>query len=996
MRNFKRVLALMLAAIMILSMTVVASAATTFTDAEKIKHSDAANLLSDLGIAKGYSDGSYKPEKTVTRAEMAAFICRMLLGEGYETITNTGVTTKFKDVASNHWAAGVINYCYANLGIINGYPDGTFKPDNTVNTVEAATMLLKVLGYNKENEFAKDWSATVMRTAQEAGLLADVNLAAKTGLARDSAGQMIYNAMMNCQTKSHTIALGYLNNGTIAERVWGLTTVEGVITGVGDKCIYIDGKKYDGITTDFTNVGLTASFFVKCKTTSSAGLIGNNVTVDKDNVLKVYSSEVTLKDTKLGTLTDGTSLSALTTRNSGKYVASLGRTVNYYLNGEAVNASAVENPAKGDTVNLIDSNGDHYIDVVSVFSYTAGKVGYLSSTSKTITIGARSFDIENVVGASDLSKGDVAYYYENGGMIYAYRAIKATGKVTNYKSATDTYTIGGKDYAVSARNISVALTLGSSYNVWTDGNGYLLYSEQATSEANYLYGIDNNTYNVQTKLTAATICDTKGVTKNVTLTSIGTGTNSYRITAGEIRGNIYFYEIDKNGNYALYEAGSSDNWTAFNNGQISHDELTATFGLNTVLIDNSTLFIDIQAGKTYIGYANVPSMTSVSGWYQVDRKGIATTVFIGERESDLSNNAMLFFSMDYSRSYATSGYTYDVIVNGVKKSVTVDASVHATIQATGVGMYTATSTVNDVVNGVTFSSFASEWERVDIDRAGLIETTAQTLRKNNDAANGTKYVVVKVNAKTATVCDNYDQAAALVSNDTLEDQMVVMTADASGNYAATVYVITDYSVSATTMSFDSDTKYFSKNGVIYGQANQTVVMTVNAMPGTEITFAPAAGAAATTKIADANGVAKFDVTVADSLSAELTIVTKLGSKTETKKATLNYQVVNALTVSGNLAENTVVSGEDVIMNDNAAYVKNNGSAKLTITVEGTYTGTTGSEVFTPATFTVDADTITVAAATAGMTLTMDGGNFTATYVVERTNIQAATEVAIAK
>ena len=84
------------------------------------------------------------------------------------------------------------------------------------------------------------------------------------------------------------------------------------------------------------------------------------------------------------------------------------------------------------------------------------------------------------------------------------------------------------------------------------------------------------------------------------------------------------------------------------------------------------------------------------------------------------------------------------------------------------------------------------------------------------------------------------------------------------------------------------------------------------------------------------------------------------------------------------------------MNDNAAYVKNNGSAKLTITVEGTYTGDAGNEVFTPATFTVDTDTITVAAATAGMTLAMDGGNFTATYVVERTNIQAATEVAIAK
>lgn len=81
-------------------------------------------LLADKGIMDGYDDGSFKPENTVTRAEAAAVMSRLFRLEQN--------SCAFSDVPAGHWAEGYIG-AFSALGIMGGYSDGTFRPDNAIS-----------------------------------------------------------------------------------------------------------------------------------------------------------------------------------------------------------------------------------------------------------------------------------------------------------------------------------------------------------------------------------------------------------------------------------------------------------------------------------------------------------------------------------------------------------------------------------------------------------------------------------------------------------------------------------------------------------------------------------------------------------------------------------------------------------------------------------------------------------------------------------------------
>ena len=87
------------------------------------------------GYVNGYTDGTFGPTKSITRAEFAALVANVM---GYET--NNDVDSAFKDVEQGHWANGAIAFC-AERGYINGYTDGTFQPSKTITRQEAASIL---------------------------------------------------------------------------------------------------------------------------------------------------------------------------------------------------------------------------------------------------------------------------------------------------------------------------------------------------------------------------------------------------------------------------------------------------------------------------------------------------------------------------------------------------------------------------------------------------------------------------------------------------------------------------------------------------------------------------------------------------------------------------------------------------------------------------------------------------------------------------------------
>ena len=103
--------------------------------------------MTSAGILEGYEDGTFRPDASITRAEFAAIASRFdKLEAGSKT---------FSDVPESHWAYEAISSA-AEKGWINGYPDGTFRPENAITRAEAVTLANAVLQRECDEAFVAD------------------------------------------------------------------------------------------------------------------------------------------------------------------------------------------------------------------------------------------------------------------------------------------------------------------------------------------------------------------------------------------------------------------------------------------------------------------------------------------------------------------------------------------------------------------------------------------------------------------------------------------------------------------------------------------------------------------------------------------------------------------------------------------------------------------------------------------------------------------------
>ena len=247
--NLKKVLALVLA--FACAFTMFAGAA--FTDQADIKvKSDVVDTLVSLGVIEGFEDGSFQPNGTVTRAQMAKMIYVLRTGNSDASAYNDDKTT-FTDI-NGHWARGYIKYCQS-LNIIAGKSSTIFAPNASVTAQEAAKMLLVTLGYDaqKAGLVGAGWASKTNALADENGLLDDVNTSFTAACPRQYAAQLIYNAIdaktvvWRDDAYTNQTAAG-TDNKTIGEKYMGLNTAEGVMSSFQKE----DGKST--YTMDLTNI----------------------------------------------------------------------------------------------------------------------------------------------------------------------------------------------------------------------------------------------------------------------------------------------------------------------------------------------------------------------------------------------------------------------------------------------------------------------------------------------------------------------------------------------------------------------------------------------------------------------------------------------------------------------------------------------------------------------------------------------------------------------
>lgn len=298
----KKFLNVILALAMIMSLSVSAFA-TDFNDVSSSHTNyEAIDTLKTLNIVGGYSTTEYGPNDVLTRAQLCTMIVRAVYGDD----THYNSVNVFNDVSVSHWARIYIDTAY-NHGLMSGYGNGAFGPEDKLTYTQTARVILNALGYSK-----LDWPLGVNTVAYELGLYDDVAVSDfNAGCTRAHAAQMIYNAF-DCKIVKEYAGQHFPTKDVFLEDILGYTkTID--LTGSAPHVAYKDISVKNGKTYT-TNISAGDTIYFKdsiFKYTLTDNKRAEVKTIDYDSV-NYYVNGVDATTIKIdGNKIDKTTLDAL-------------------------------------------------------------------------------------------------------------------------------------------------------------------------------------------------------------------------------------------------------------------------------------------------------------------------------------------------------------------------------------------------------------------------------------------------------------------------------------------------------------------------------------------------------------------------------------------------------------------------------------------------------------------------------------------------------------
>ena len=734
----KKLLALVLALVMSMSLVTISNAA--FKDADSIDYKEAVDVMNAVGVFIGDEKGNFNAKENLTREQAAKIIAYLELGSKAADALVGGAT--FTDVASSRWSAGFVGYC-AQAGIVSGVGDSKFDPAGQLTALQFGKMLLVELGYDAKAEgmVGTDWAINTSKLMAGTKLMDGISGSVNQVLTREKAAQMCLNAleapMVTYDTKGSTITV----DGTKINFGASVAKYE---TSTVAKDQNISKEK---LTSGEYTVELGEKLYKDLK---------KNSTTD---AFERPATEWMLKAKSIGTYADAADLSYTATVEIGTIYSDLGLSkgiddskVTYYENGQnkssswtedIVKGSKVEKGGNGTLLEVYYNDDAESLTVIAINTYV-GKItaSYKASTTKDayVTFTAKTGSGSTYETDDSYSKDDIVLYTYSSkagdaGVKSMALAEKVTGKMNGF-TAEKNVTVDGTTYKKSANGTSITpgmnTSVGKDVSVYLDQYGYAAFVD-ADDTLQYAVIL---AYEKGSRLDSprAKLLFTDGTTKKVDVKALkdANGTaysdrslDDYTSSAsGNSKLNKYdvvSYTVNSDEEYTLTLAADARNADVGSakitkgipslDGTVKDDDYynIGTTDKGVLYANGKTTFLVIDESGTdttytsYTGIANVPNIEWKSGTYTApitlltEGNTIAKIVVVAKTKVDLETNNLYISDGSKAVTFIKGGsagqsytkdlgyyYEYDAIIDGAETKIKTDFEVKYYSILTGV------------------------------------------------------------------------------------------------------------------------------------------------------------------------------------------------------------------------------------------------------------------------------------------------------------------------
>ncbi|RKI71357.1 hypothetical protein D7V91_01320 [bacterium 1xD42-67] len=623
-------------------------------------------------MMQGDDKGNFDPDRTVSRNEMAIVMAK-LLNLDYNYYKEN---CPFWDVPD--YAKPYVGACYAN-GIVSGYNATTYGGADTVTAVQAASMMMRALGYFKYDSDYKDgFVIATVRQASKLGLFKDINASNDTPLTRDQVAQLALNTLETAMVDAKDNTLN-INTGEAGGNI-------SITGGQVDYVVRTSTEKFAKAINSTDQGGNETDGRQGCTVELGEQLYNGDLVKQEEQNDDFGHPAVTwkLRNTEIGTYEDDTDLVETWTGKVTKdamYKAMGKNTVDalkasagdregtefhYWVDGRDTSVVKGDVPKFADRNNTGKINDDAadtgngsvtklYVDkddnativVVSTYVYQASsdynssndelRIASAGDTSEfpvnldTYTLKGEDFNLEDVKEDDYL----LVTAYKSGST-YKVATVKpaevVTGEVTGYKLESN-ITVDGTDYSYSLKTKkdggvkSEIQATGSQVALVLDEYGYVIAVDTTLVGGNYVFITEaNNEGNLTSSNIIAKAYFADGTEDTITLKKVAGSSNKTAMKAAK---GWYTYSKDSADKYTLTAiSGSYDDTHQLNadacvtgtkvlvQGNAKLADITGASGIRT---NSKTQFIIVDKDGdvyTYTGTSNAPDISMNSGTYK--------------------------------------------------------------------------------------------------------------------------------------------------------------------------------------------------------------------------------------------------------------------------------------------------------------------------------------------------------------------------------------------